>query len=67
MLVRVLQVLVAITITVICYYAIVWVLGMLGIQVPEKLLTAVMVLIGLLAVLGAITGRYDSWWGPRVG
>jgi len=63
---RVLQVLLAIACVVLCYYVIGWVLGMLGIAVPEQILRVIMVIIGLLAVIGAISGRYDTWWGPKV-
>ena len=63
---RVLQILLAIACVVLCYYVIIWVLGMLGIAVPDQILKIVMVIIGILAVLGALTGRYDNWWGPHV-
>ena len=67
MLSKCIDVLVAITIVVICYFLIVWVLQLLQVSVPEKLLTAIMVLIALVAVGGAATGRYtfSSWWTPK--
>ena len=61
---RVLQVLLAIAFVFLCYYVIVWVLNMLGVSVPDQILRIVMVIIGLLAVIGAIAGKYDTWWGP---
>jgi uncharacterized membrane protein len=62
---RVLYVLLAIAFVFLCYYVIVWVLGMLGVQVPEQILRVVMVILGLLAVIGAISGRFDDFWTPK--
>lgn len=59
---RVVQVLLAVACVVLCYYLILWVLGLLGIRVPEHIITVVMVIIGLLAALGALGGRFDNWW-----
>jgi hypothetical protein len=66
MIIRVLYVLAAIATVVICYYAIIWVLNLLGLTVPDQLLRAIMVLIGILAVIGAISGKFDNWWTPKV-
>ena len=60
--VRVLHVLIAIVFVVLAYYVIVWVLGLIGVNVPDHILRIVMVLLGLLAVVGALTGRFDNWW-----
>jgi hypothetical protein len=59
---RVLHVLLAIACVVLCYYVIVWVLGLLGVSIPDQILRIIMVILGLLAVIGAISGRFDSWW-----
>jgi hypothetical protein len=60
--VRVLYVLLAIAFVVLAYYVIVWVLGLLGISIPDQILKIIMVILGLLAVIGAITGKFDTWW-----
>jgi bacteriorhodopsin len=65
LLVRVLYVLLAIAVVILCYYVIIWVLGLLGIRVPENILTVVFVILGLLAAIGALSGRLDNIWGPR--
>lgn len=63
---RVLHVLLAIAFVFLCYYVIVWVLGMIGVSVPDQVLKICMVILGLLAVIGALSGRMDNWWkvGP---
>ncbi len=61
--VRVLNVLLAIAFVFLCYYVIVWVLGMIGVAVPDQILKIIMVILGLLAVIGAMSGRWDNWWG----
>ena len=60
--VRVLHVLLALAFVVLAYYVVIWVLGMLGISVPDNILKVVFVILGLLAVIGALTGRFDNWW-----
>ena len=62
---RVLYVLLAIAITFLCYYVILWVLGLLGISIPQQILQVVMVIIGILAVIGALRGSFDSFWSPK--
>ncbi len=64
MIAKVFQVLIAITATVICYYLIDWVLGILGIHPPERLMVAIFVFIGLVSIYGAITDRW-AWWPPK--
>jgi len=59
---RVLHVLVAIAFVVLCYYVVIYVLGMLGVSVPDQILKIVFVILGLLAVIGALTGQFDNWW-----
>ena len=63
--VRVLNVLLAIAFVVLAYYIVIWVLGMLGITVPDQILKVCFVILALMAVLGAFTGRFDTWWGPK--
>lgn len=60
--IRVLYVLLAIAFVVLAYYVVIWVLGMLGITVPDNILKVVFVILGLLAVIGAMTGRFDNFW-----
>jgi hypothetical protein len=60
--IRVLQVLLALAFVVLTYYVTVWVLALLGIAIPDQILKVVFVILGLLALLGALTGRFDSWW-----
>ena len=60
--IRVLHILLAIAFVVLCYYVIIWVLNMIGVSVPDQILKIVMVILGLLAVIGAISGRFDGWW-----
>jgi hypothetical protein len=60
--IRVLQVLLAIAFVVLAYYCVIWVLGMLGISVPDHILKVIFVILGLLAVIGGLSGRFDNWW-----
>jgi len=60
---KVIQVLMAIAATVICYYGIIWVLDLLSIHPPERLMMAIFVFLGLAAIYGAYTDRW-TWWGP---
>jgi len=64
MLRRVLQILLAIAIVVLCYFVIIWVLGLLGVHIPQQILNIVFVILGLIVALGVVTGRFDnvSWW-----
>jgi len=63
MLRMIIRILIAIASCVVGYYLVIWVLGMLGISIPAQLLTACFVLIGLVALYGAISGKWDAWWG----
>jgi hypothetical protein len=63
--IRVLYILLALAFVVLAYYTVVWVLAMLGIRVPQHILQVVFVILGLLAVIGAMTGQFDSFWRPR--
>jgi hypothetical protein len=60
--IRVLYVLLAIAFVVLAYYVVIWVLAMLGIMVPDHILKVVFVILGLLAVIGALSGRFDNFW-----
>lgn len=62
---RVLNILLAIAFVVLAYYCVIWVLGMLGISVPDNILKVVFVILALMAVIGAFSGRFDGWWGPK--
>lgn len=61
-LLRVLHVLAGIVCVYIAYLVCLWVLSMLGLQVPDKILTAIFVLLALLAAIGAFSGKFDNWW-----
>lgn len=65
MLRRILQILLAIAILVLCYLVVFWVLGLLGIVVPDRIVTVIFVILGLVAALGVLGGRFDNinWWG----
>jgi len=60
--IRVLQVLLAVAFVVLAYYVVIYVLGMLGIMVPDQILKVCFVILGLLAVIGALSGKFDNWW-----
>ena len=59
---RVCYVLLALAFVVLAYYVVIWVLGMLGISVPDQILKVCFIILGLLAVIGALSGKLDSWW-----
>lgn len=63
--VRGLYVLLGIAFVVLLYYVTIWVLGMIGITVPDQVLKIVFVILGLLAVIGALSGSFDSFWTPK--
>lgn len=60
--IRVLHVLLALAFVVLAYLVVIWVLGLLGLPVPVDILKVVFVILGLLAVIGALQGRFDNWW-----
>lgn len=62
LLIRVLSILLAIAFVVLIYFVTIWVLGMLGIHVPKDILTVIFVIIGLMAAIGALTGRFDNFY-----
>lgn len=47
---------------VLAYYVTIWVLQMLGISVPDHILKVIFVIIGLMAIIGAFSDRWDNWW-----
>lgn len=61
MLVKVLYALLAIAFLALCYYIIPWVLGSLGIHIPDIILRIVMVILALICAIGIVTGRFNSW------
>lgn len=61
LLVRILMILLAIAVVVLCYYITIWVLGMLGIHLPANILTVIFVIIGLILAVWALTGKLDNW------
>jgi hypothetical protein len=63
--VRILSILLAIAFIVLAYYVVIYVLGLLGIRVPEQILTVIFVIIALMVSIGVLSGRFDNinWWG----
>lgn len=61
LLLMVLYVLLAIAVVVLLYYVVNWVLGLLGVQVPPQILKVIFVILGLIAVIAAITGGIQGW------
>lgn len=61
LLVRILTILLAIAVVVLCYYVTIWVLGLLGIHLPQQILTVIFVIVGLVAAIWALTGRMDTF------
>jgi hypothetical protein len=64
--IRVCYVLLALAFVVLAYLVTIWVLGLLGIPVPDQILKVVFVILGLIAVIGALQGKWDSYW-PKSG
>jgi hypothetical protein len=62
LLIRVLSILLAVAFVVLIYFVTIWVLGMLGISVPDQILKVVFVIVALMAAIGALSGRMDSWF-----
>jgi hypothetical protein len=63
--IRVLNILLAIASVVLMYLVTIWVLGMLGVSIPDQILKVIFVIFALLAAIWALSGRWDSWWGPK--
>ena len=66
MILTVLQILLVIAVVVLCYYLVRWVLGLLGVEVPDRILVVIMVILGLMAAIAVLTGQVNriNWWGP---
>ncbi len=65
--IRVLSILLAIAFVVLIYFVVIWVLGLLGIHIPQNILTVIFVIIGLMAAIGALSGQFDNifrWPNP---
>jgi hypothetical protein len=60
--IRVCRILLVIAFLVLAYFVVIWVLQMLGIQVPDHILRIVFVILALIALIGALSGRFDTWW-----
>ena len=60
----VLNLLLALACVVLAYLVTVWVLGLLGLAVPAEILKVCFVILALLAVLGALSGKWTWWQGP---
>jgi hypothetical protein len=56
------QILVALLFIGLLYFLAVWVFGLLGIHIPERILQIIFAILILLAIIGGLTGRYDGWW-----
>ncbi len=65
MLRRVLQILLLVAIIALCYWVIIWVLGLLGIAIPQQIVVCILVILGLCGAIAIISGRADNinWWG----
>lgn len=65
MLRRVLQILLLIAIVALCYWVIIWVLGLLKIAIPDQIIICVLVALGLWGAIGILNGSADNikWWG----
>ena len=67
---RVIRALIYLCVIAICYYLIIWVLGVLGIHIPAQILTIMMVIFALVAILVIIRLFYpwfqeQNWFGGR--
>lgn len=64
MIIMLLQILLVIAVIVLCYYLTRWILGLLGVQIPDRILIVVMVIIGLMAAIAILSGRFQAidWW-----
>jgi len=61
-LITALQIVLGLAVVMLIYYVVPWLLGMLGLTIPERIWTVVMVILGLIAVIGALRGGYDGFW-----
>lgn len=65
MLRRVLQILLLIAIVALCYWVVIWVLGILGVAIPNQIIVCVLVILALMGAIAIISGKADNinWWG----
>jgi hypothetical protein len=63
--IRVLQILLGIAFAVLLIYVVVFVLGLLGLAVPARIETVLLVIFILLAIIGGMGGWMDPWFRPR--
>jgi hypothetical protein len=59
---RICSILLYIAFVVLAYYVAVWVLKMLGIDVPDHIMKVIFVIVALIAIIGALSGKWDNWW-----
>lgn len=59
---RICSILLYLAFVVLAYAVTIWVLGMLGISVPDHIMKIVFVIIALMAIIGALSGKWDNWW-----
>lgn len=55
------KILLVIAVMIALYWGVIWVLGLLGVPVPERVLTVLFVILGLLGVIGLLSGKFDTW------
>lgn len=60
--IKAVNVLIAIGFVLLAYLVVVWVLGMFGLAVPDQILRIIFVIFGLIAIVGALQGRWDNYW-----
>lgn len=65
LLIRILSILLAIAFVVLAYYVTIWVLGMLGIHIPDQILKVCFVIIALITAIAVLSGRFDTWWANQ--
>lgn len=63
--VRVLYILGSVFCVYLAYLIVVWLLAKVGLSVPEQILQVSFIILAIFAVIGGLSGRFDSWWGPR--
>ena len=62
LLLKALQVVLAVAFVVLIYKVVPWLLGLLGITMPHDIWMVIMVIIGLIAIIGALRGDFGTWW-----
>lgn len=54
---RILQILVWIIVAALIFYIVIWVLGLIGILIPHRIQTLILILLVLAAAIGGFTGK----------